>query len=593
MILKDKYIMPGSMSLILFFSITIVSEGTNIVHSILFPDKKIFVPMNMSALFHGNLALYLFIFFLITAQSIIIVLLLRSRSWHRRLEKALLVSEERYKNLIEDINEGVLILDLNGFIIFTCNVINKRNSYMNGKIIGSHFSDLIHPDDVELATQKFNECLQKSVKPYVIRIFDNDGKILYLRTTVRKKTDNGIVTGATVLMVDISDIKAQEQMLIDARTEAEEANSIKYRFLANISHELRTPLNAILGMSELLFEMEKSESKRGLIAIIKSSGNSLLTIINDILNFSKIDRCAFADSTEVFSLNRIMDDAAGLFKIEMAMKEIIFYREIDSLLPEYYRGDHRSIRQIFVNLISNAVKFTDSGSIRLSVFSSLRDGNRIKVIIEVEDSGIGIPDSEKDRIFRNFYQTDSREGRIYPGTGLGLAITKKIVEMMNGSISVKNAKRKGSIFRVEVELFIADHGFSDTFVNDDTDIEYPVSKRILLVEDNITNQTLTKIFLEKMDFAVETASNGLEAVDMIKKNRFDAVLMDCQMPVMDGYEASEEIRKQDENKAVPIIALTAYAFEEDRKKCLSSGMNDFITKPVSRTILYNTLRKWI
>lgn len=547
----------------------------------------------LTGFLQGSITLYSFILILVIAQSLIIFLLLRSRNRHRKLEHQLQISEERYKNLVEDINEAVLIIDLNGIIIFTSNAISKRNSYMRDRIIGSHFTDMLHPDDIETAIIKFEECLQRIVKPFVLRIFDNDGNIMHLRTTARKKIENGTVTGVTVLMVDISDIKAQEKMLIDARMEAEEANSIKYRFLANISHELRTPLNAILGTSELLFEMENSESKKGLIAIIKSSGNSLLTIINDILNFSKIDRCALEDASEVFSLNRIIDDSVSLFKIEMGMKEIIFYKEIDELLPEYYRGDHRSIRQIFVNLISNAVKFTDSGSIRLSVYSIHRETDIIKIIIEVEDSGIGVPDSEKDRIFRNFYQSDSHHGRIYPGTGLGLAITKKIVEMMNGSITVRNAKRNGSIFRVDVDLAIADHDFTDVFRNIENETEYPISKRILLVEDNITNQTLTRIFLEKMDFAVETASNGLEAVDMIKNSRFDAVLMDCQMPVMDGYEASEEIRKQEEHRAIPIIALTAYAFEEDRKKCLSSGMNDFITKPVSRTILYNTLRKWI
>ncbi len=533
------------------------------------------------------------IIILLLAQSIAIFLLQRSRLKHKRLEKQLQKSEEQYKNLIEDINEAVLIINRHGVITFSSNAINRRNRYMKHRLTGTHFTTFLHPDDVETANEKFQESLSGQTKPFIVRTFDDDGNIMHLRTTARKRLDEGRVTGITVLMIDITDIKEKEKLLIDARSEAEEANSIKYRFLANISHELRTPLNAIMGMSELLLEMETSESKKGLISIIKSSGNNLLTIINDILNFSKIDRCAIQESSEVYSLNKVIDDAAGMFKIDMEMKEIIFYKEIDKLLPEYYIGDHRSIRQIFVNLISNAVKFTDSGSIRLSVFSANREGNRLKLIIEVEDTGIGIPDKEKDRIFQNFYQSGTDSGRIYPGTGMGLAITKKIVEMMNGSITVRNSRRKGSVFKVEIDLTIADCGFSEVFRNTGDILTRTVSKRILLVEDNITNQTLTRIFLEKMHFSVETASNGLEALTMIKQNSYDAVLMDCQMPVMDGYEACEEIRRLDQLQDIPIIALTAYAFEEDRTKCLNSGMNDFITKPINRTILYNTLRKWI
>jgi len=592
-----KKISAGSPLPVIFIILTVLSGDISFASGIINNQTGDHINSEITGffrqIFYSSIITYTVILLLLLAQSAAIFLLQRSRLKHKRLEKQLQKSEEQYKNLIEDINEAVLIINRYGVITFSSNAINRRNKKTLNRLTGSHFASFIHPDDIETVTEKFHESLNNEINPFVVRILDDDGNIMHLRTSARKRIDDGNVTGVTVLMVDITDIKKKEKMLIDARTEAEEANSIKYRFLANISHELRTPLNAILGMSELLFEMETSESKKGLLSVIKSSGNNLLTIINDILNFSKIDRCALEEFSEIFSLNKIIDDAAGLFKIEMEMKEIIFYREIDPLIPEFYKGDHRSIRQIFVNLISNAVKFTDSGSIRLSVFSPRREGNKLKLIIEVEDTGIGIPDREKDRIFQNFYQSGSTTGRIYPGTGMGLAITRKIVEMMDGEITVCNSMKRGSIFKVKIELTIADNGFSEVFHNTGEMITRSVAKRILLVEDNITNQTLTKIFLEKMHFSVETASNGLEALTMIKQNTYDAVLMDCQMPVMDGYEASEEIRKLEHHCDIPIIALTAYAFEEDRTKCLMSGMNDFITKPVNRTILYNTLRKWI
>jgi len=578
------------MLIILSGSFMYALHSVNSAHFLQFLTGKFTVLYN---LFSNNIEIFSVIIILLLAQSAVIFILQKSRLKHKSLEIKLQKSEEQYKNLIDNINEAVLIIDKSGIITFSSNAISRRNKRLTGRITGYHFTTLIHPEDHRTITEKFTECLDKGSKPFIVRTFDDNGNIMYLRTTARKRIDDGIVTGLTVLMVDITDIKNKEKLLIAAREEAEEANSIKYRFLANISHELRTPLNAILGMSELLLETEISESTKGLVSIIKTSGNSLLSSINDILNFSKIDRCALEESAEVFSLNKVIDEASGMFKIDMDMKEIIFYREVDALLPEYYKGDRRSIRQIFVNLISNAVKFTDSGFIRLSVFSVERKSDIIKLVIEVEDSGIGIPDKEKNRIFQNFYQSDSNSGRIYPGTGLGLAITKKIVEMMDGSISVRNSKRRGSIFKVEIEMTISDIGFPGVFISAGDDKQYSISKKILLVEDNMTNQTLTRIFLEKMNFLVETASNGLEALNILQQKNFDAVLMDCQMPVMDGYEASEEIRKLEEHKAIPIIALTAYAFEEDRKKCMISGMNDFITKPVNRTILYNTLRKWI
>jgi signal transduction histidine kinase/CheY-like chemotaxis protein len=390
-------------------------------------------------------------------------------------------------------------------------------------------------------------------------------------------------------------VKKRTQELFTALKKAKKATKTKSLFLANMSHEIRTPMNGIIGMSHLGLKAPANK-KNDYIKKIEFSAKNLLGIINDILDFSKIEAGKLEIEKTNFDLKQTLNNI--LIPIKFLVEEKKLELKIDyneNVVGKYFNGDELRVSQILTNLLSNAVKFTDSGFIKLSV--SKVEKNRLKFI--VEDSGIGLSENQKDKLFGSFSQADSSTTRKYGGTGLGLAISKQLVEMMNGEIFVQSQINNGSSFIFEIELEevenIEKNNYHDkTLQNNNTrNFETLKDKTILLVEDNMINQEIVLGLLEDSGLNIIIASNGKEAISKYIQNqdKIKLILMDIQMPVMDGYEATHTLRNQGVN--IPIIALSANAMQEDIQKTINVGMNKHLNKPIDLDKLYDVLFEYL
>ena len=478
------------------------------------------------------------------------------------------------------------------------------------KMLGMKLNDILasqNADKITFFQRKTSELIQSpGIHIYDLEFTCADGATrdfsVYSATFKRNNKEAGIIS----IMLDISEKKKIEKELLLAKNLAEAATDAKSNFVANMSHELRTPLNAVIGITHLIMQTELNEKQLSYLQKIDTASRHLLGVINDILDFSKIEAGKMSMEQIDFSLNTIFRELKDMFAAKAREKNLNLSFNINPSVPVSLRGDPLRLKQILINLVSNAVKFTNVGDITVAAECGRKRGNRLRVKFSVVDTGIGIAQEQMENLFVPFTQADNSMTRKFGGTGLGLVITKRLVELMSGKLNVVSTVGAGSSFTFDAELETGKQ--SDEVTDTSTiiainrmtmksknieKIEKIRGAKVLLVEDNSINRQVAMEMLSQVGMIVESAENGQEAVDAIVGNgkEYDAVFMDVQMPIMDGYKATEMIRAAGSN--VPIIALTAHVMPAAIKRCLQSGMSDHLNKPLNPELMYSTLLKWI
>jgi len=544
-------------------------------------------------------------------------------------------SEEKYRTILESIEEGYFEVDLSGNITFINDSVSKIIGYAPDELLNMNNREYTAPETAAMMFKVFNEIFRTgrpaTIMDYQIIRKDGEKRTLEISAYLMKDQEDKPV-GFRGVARDITEKKQTEEMR-RAKLAAEAASRAKSRFLANMSHEIRTPLNGIIGMAELAMATDMDSNQRKILQTLQTESNVLLGIINDILDFSKIEAEMLELEEISFDLAGMVNDLVNSFEHRAGQKGLKIKASLSPEVPSNITGDPGRLRQILTNLVSNALKFTHRGEIRIDVKLIEVLGGRVKLRFSVTDTGIGIPEEKVETIFESFTQADSSTTREYGGTGLGTTISKQLAEMMGGEIGVQSEVGAGSRFwftavfgrqPLEEAARIKKDESGDAGVR--LIKKQRKSFHILLVEDYPTNQQVAMSHLKAAGYNVDLAENGLKGLDLFRKNKYHLVLMDIQMPLMDGYEATREIRKlesqrrqtepgqgasdhgqptygnppdpssgtdrQSSVERVPIIAMTGHAVEGYRKECLKAGMDDYITKPFTGRHFLAMVDKW-
>jgi PAS domain S-box-containing protein len=530
-----------------------------------------------------------------------LIQVLRDISRRKREERLLQENQEKYQRLVDDIGDKFVVFsqrpDVEQWTYASDGVQTVFGCAKEEVTGGRSWSDAIAWLAESLDQARFHLSRIREGKTDFIQ---HDMQFTHptggLRTVrvcshpVRDRT--GQLLSVDGILEDITEYEYITRKLADAQERAEAASRAKSEFLANMSHEIRTPMNAILGMSSLALETDLNTEQRNYIEKVYSSAESLLGIINDILDFSKIEAGKLAIERIEFCLQKVLDSLADIIGFKANEKGLDLDITIGPGVPARIIGDPLRLGQILINLGNNAVKFTAQGGVKISVEQLTHHNQKITLQFCVADTGIGMTPDQQSRLFQSFSQADSSTTRRFGGTGLGLSISKQLTEMMGGNIRLESEAGTGSRFYVSLPFTtvqsVGNKGHTQERANDFSELR---GCKVLLVEDNEVNQELAKILLCRKDMIVTVANNGAEALKKLRNDRFDCILMDIQMPVMDGYTACREIRRQPQHKDLPIIALTANVMADDQEKSRAAGMSGHIGKPFNEQEMFSIMSR--
>lgn len=513
----------------------------------------------------------------------------------KKAENLLRESELRFRSLFENSPVAYQSLDEQGRFIDVNEELLKIIGYERKEIIGKKFGELWSPEARDIFPERFKgfkACGEVTTEIPIVRK-NGESCIVLLNGRVQRDTKDNFIRTHCILY-DITERKQMENELLLAKESAENANKAKSTFLANMSHEIRTPMNAIIGFSEILANKIEDESLTNYLKSIQSSSKTLLNLINDILDLSKIEAGKISLLYEPVNIHLLVSELESLFIVKAQEKGLNFQIEISSSVPEILEIDELRLRQIALNLLSNAIKFTKKGFVKLALDAKLMDNSSIDLIMKVSDSGIGIPENKLADIFGDFNQQDEQTTRNYGGTGLGLSISKRIVELFGGKISVESKEGIGSTFMVELQgvKILQKSKIVKIKKVDPSNIKFSPST-ILIVDDIANNRAVLYEHFISFGFTVYEAENGLQGVEIAEKIIPDLIFMDLRMPVMDGYEATIKLTKNPRTKSIPIIACTASAFTATEKEIISKGFSGYMRKPILLDDIVRELTRFI
>jgi PAS domain S-box-containing protein len=516
--------------------------------------------------------------------------ILRDVSETREATRALARSEARFRELAASAPVGIFQTDLQG----QCAYVNERWCQMAGmapaEAMGGGWARAVHPADRSRVLQAWSAALEGHV-PFDLRyrFLRPDGTETWVMgRAVRSLEADGTASGFLGTVTDVTESHQQAQALERARAEAEAAARAKSLFLANMSHEIRTPLNAVIGMTTLLLDTPMSEDQRDFARTIRASGESLLEIINDILDYSKADVGKLEIEQQAFDLRRCVEDSLDLLAPRALEKHLNLAYLIEDGTPEALVGDATRIRQILVNLLSNAVKFTHQGEVFVSIDSEPVGGSTHRIRFSVQDSGIGIPAEHLPRLFQSFTQVDPSTTRKYGGTGLGLAICKRLAELMGGTVSVQSEPGQGSLFQVTVLVEAAAAAEPADYLQ--RNVPALIGKRLLIVDDNLTNRRILTRLALLWGMVPSTLPSALEALDRIRHGeRYDVAVLDMSMPGIDGLQLAVEIRRRRSAEELPIVMLTSLGQRRALQDAHGAGLAAYLAKPIKASQLFGTL----
>jgi PAS domain S-box-containing protein len=510
-------------------------------------------------------------------------------------ERALKKSEEKYRSIIANMDLGLIEIDNDKKIVYTNNCFTKMCGYSEQELLGKSFSDLFFFDEPGFKGKEIYDFNMFNYSgAYEIKTKNKDGEIKWwLFSEGTSMDENGNPNGFIGIFLDITLNKDLENELLESKHRTEVSARSKEIFLANMSHEIRTPMNAILGIGRLLQKTQLEPQQKAYLDTIHLAANNLLVILNDLLDFSKIESGKLTIEHIGFEIKKLLDTATDILRHKAEEKGLLLMTEIAPAVRPILIGDPYRISQILMNMIGNSIKFTENGYIKIEVLLLEDHAEYQELQFRIEDTGIGMSESFLSHMFNKFQQEDESITRKFGGTGLGMSISKQLIDLMAGTIDVKSAKNVGTV--INFNLRFGKGTIKDLPKADDRAIDSKTlnGKNILLVEDNDMNRLFAKTLLIQYGAKVDEAGNGLIAIEKLEQGySYDIILMDMQMPKMGGIEATRHIRQHIDSN-IPIIALTANAFKQEEERCLEAGMNDFIAKPFDENKFIRLVAEWL